>query len=107
VTVTGPTTFSAFAMALLMGFSTLAIQRRSADIAKLLGAVKTDFGKFGELLVKVESKLDDAKDSIEKARGRSDQIVRKLAKVDELPAEEARLLLPETDADAVNGAALE
>ncbi len=99
VTVTGPTTFSAFAMSLLMGFSTLAIQRRSADIAKLLGAVKTDFGKFGELLVKVESKLDDAKDSIEKARGRSDQIVRKLARVDELPADEARLLLPEPGAD--------
>jgi DNA recombination protein RmuC len=95
----GPTTFAAFAMSLLMGFSTLAIQKRSADIAKLLGAVKTDFGKFAELLGKVESKLDDAKDNIGKARERSTQIVRKLGKVEELPQEEARLLLPDPAGD--------
>lgn len=95
----GPTNFAAFAMSLLMGFSTLAIQKRSADIAKLLGAVKTDFGKFADLLGKVESKLDDAKDNIGKARERSTQIVRKLGKVDVLPHEEARLLLPDPAGD--------
>lgn len=95
----GPTTFAAFAMSLLMGFSTLAIQRRSADIAKLLGAVKTDFGKFADLLGKVESKLDDAKDNIGKARERSTQIVRKLGKVEELPQDETRLLLPDPASD--------
>lgn len=99
VIVQGPTTFSALSMALLMGFSTLAIQRRSADIAKLLGAVKTDFGKFADLLGKVEEKLDDAKDNIGKARHRSVQIVRKLDKVAELPAEESRLLLPDPTLD--------
>jgi DNA recombination protein RmuC len=82
-----------------MGFSTLAIQRRSADIAKLLGAVKTDFGKFGDLLAKVESKLDDAKDNIGKARERSVQIVKKLGRVEDLPQEEARLLLPDPSGD--------
>lgn len=95
VVVQGPTTFTAFSMALLAGFRTLAIQKRSADIAKLLGAVKTDFGKFAELLAKVEEKLDDAKGNIGKARHRSAQIARKLEKVEELPAEEAKLLLPE------------
>jgi DNA recombination protein RmuC len=95
VVVQGPTTFTAFAMALLAGFRTLAIQKRSADIARLLGAVKTDFGKFAELLAKVEERLDDAKGTIGKARHRSAQIARKLEKVEELPAEEARLLLPD------------
>jgi DNA recombination protein RmuC len=99
VVAQGPTNFSAFAMSLLMGFSTLAIQRRSADIAKLLGAVKTDFGKFGDLLAKVESKLDDAKDNIGKARERSVQIVKKLGRVEDLPQEEARLLLPDPSGD--------
>lgn len=99
VIVQGPSTFSAFAMALLMGFRTLAIQKRSADIANLLGAIKNDFGKFADLLAKVEEKLDDAKSNIGKARVRSNQIVRKLGKVEELPAEQARLLLPDPSAD--------
>lgn len=99
IVVQGPTTFAAFAMALLMGFRTLAIQKRSADIAKLLGAVKTDFGKFAELLGKVEEKLDDAKTNIGKARQRSTQIVRKLDKVEQLPQEQATLLLPDPNGD--------
>ncbi len=99
VIVQGPSTFSAFAMALLMGFRTLAIQKRSADIANLLGAIKNDFGKFADLLGKVEEKLDDAKTNIGKARMRSNQIVRKLGKVEELPSEQARLLLPDPTAD--------
>lgn len=95
VLVQGPTTFSAFAMALLAGFRTLAIQKRSAEIGKLLGAIKTDFSKFADLLGKVEEKLDDAKSNIGKARSRSTQIVRKLGNVEELPQEQADELLPE------------
>lgn len=103
VVVQGPTTLSAFAMALLLGFRTLAIQRRSADIANLLGAVKSDFGKFSDLLGKVEERLDDAKSNIGKARQRSAQIVKKLGRVEELPQGEATLLLPDptSDPDAI------
>ena len=105
VLVQGPTTFAAFAMALLMGFRTLAIQKRSADIANLLGAVKADFSKFSDLLGKVEEKLDDAKSNIGKARHRSIQIVKKLGRVEELPQEQVELLLPDPagDPDAILG----
>jgi DNA recombination protein RmuC len=99
VVIQGPTTFAAFSMALLMGFTTLAIQRRSADIQKLLGAIKSDFGKFGELLGKVEDRLDGAKQNIGLARDRSRQIVKKLDKVEQLPEDEAKLLLPDPDQD--------
>jgi DNA recombination protein RmuC len=99
VIVQGPTTFSAFAMALLMGFRTLSIQKRSAEIDKLLGAVRTDFGKFSDLLGKVEEKLDEAKTNLSKARGRSHQIVRKLSRVEALPEEQTALLLPDPSLD--------
>lgn len=103
VIIQGPSNFAGFAMSLLMGFRTLAIQRRSADISNLLGAVKTDFGKFSELLGKVEERLDDAKSNIGKARHRSAQIVRKLGKVEALPTEQVELLLPDpaTDPDGI------
>jgi DNA recombination protein RmuC len=103
VLIQGPTNFSAFAMALLMGFRTLAIQKRSADIANLLGAIKTDFGKFGDLLGKVEDKLDAAKKELAGARSRSTQITKKLSKVEALPSDQATLLLPDpsTDPDAL------
>ena len=99
VIVQGPTTFSAFVMALLMGFRTLSIQKRSAEIDKLLGAVRTDFGKFTDLLGKVEDKLDEAKTNIGKARQRSTQIVKKLGRVEALPEEKVELLLPDPDFD--------
>ena len=99
VIVQGPTTFSAFVMALLMGFRTLSIQKRSAEIDKLLGAVRTDFGKFTDLLGKVEEKLDEAKTNIGKARQRSTQIVKKLSRVEFLPEEKAELLLPDPNFD--------
>jgi DNA recombination protein RmuC len=99
VIVQGPTTFSAFVMALLMGFRTLSIQKRSAEIDKLLGAVRTDFGKFTDLLGKVEEKLDEAKSNIGKARQRSTQIVKKLGRVEALPEDKVELLLPDPGAD--------
>jgi DNA recombination protein RmuC len=86
-------------MALLMGFRTLSIQKRSAEIDKLLGAVRTDFGKFTDLLGKVEDKLDEAKTNIGKARQRSTQIVKKLGRVEALPEEKVELLLPDPDFD--------
>jgi len=99
VIVQGPSTFAAFSMALLMGFSTLSIQKRSAEIGKLLGAIKTDFTKFGDILEAVDKRLDDAKGKINEARGRSTQITRKLGKVEALPESEAKRLLPDTASD--------
>ncbi|MBY0309216.1 MAG: DNA recombination protein RmuC, partial [Phycisphaerales bacterium] len=84
VTVTGPTTFAAFATALLVGFQTLKIQRSTAAVGKLLGQVKADFARFAALLESVESKLDSAKKTVGEARHRGDMIVNKLARVDDL-----------------------
>ncbi len=93
VTMTGPTNFLAVLNSLQMGFRTLAIQKRSSEVWKLLGAVKTEFGKFGDLLDKTQEKLRLASDNIEKAAKRSRSIERKLRDVEELPSTESALML--------------
>lgn len=95
VNIVGPTTLAAVLNSLQMGFRTLAIQKRSSEVWKVLGAVKTDFGKFGDLLDKVKKKLDETSNTIEEAANRSKQIVRKLKNVEALPAAEAAALLGE------------
>jgi DNA recombination protein RmuC len=79
------------------------LQKRSAEVGKLLGAVRTDFGKFADLLGKVEERLDQAKERLGDARKRSTQIVKKLGKVEALPEGETAELLPdpEFDVDAI------
>ncbi len=99
VIVTGPTTLAALLTSLQMGFRTLAIQRRSAEVWKLLGAVKSQYGKFGELLAKVEKKLDEASTTIGQASKRTELIQKRLGKVEELPPDEVPLLLPEEDTE--------
>jgi len=86
VTVAGPTTIAALLNSLQMGFRTLAIQRRASEVWSVLGAVKSEFGKFGELLDGVGKKLQEAQNKIEDARRKSGTIERKLQKVQELPA---------------------
>lgn len=98
VVVVGPTTLSALLNSLQMGFRTLAIQKRSSEVWKVLGAVKTDFGKFGDLLDSVKRKLDETSDTIDKAAQRSRQLEKKLRKVEALPAAEAATLLDEVQA---------
>jgi len=98
VVVAGPTTLAALLNSLQMGFRTLAIQQRSSEVWQLLGAVKTQFGKFSELLEGVQRKLDQAATQLESASRRSRTIERKLGKVEELPNTEARELLPELEA---------
>lgn len=93
VVVAGPTTFAALLNSLQMGFRTLAIQERSSEVWKLLGAVKTQFGKFGDVLDGVKKKLDQASSTMDDAARRSRAIERKLRKVEELPARESELLL--------------
>jgi DNA recombination protein RmuC len=84
----GPTTLAAILNSLQMGFRTLAIEKRSSEVWKLLGAVKTHFGKFGDLLDKTRKKLDEAGKSIEDATRKSRFIEGRLTRVQELPAGE-------------------
>ena len=95
VTLAGPTTLLAILGSLQMGFRTLAIQQRSQEVWQLLGAVKTQFGKFGDLLAGVQKKLDEASNKIGEASAKSRYIERRLGQVQELPAAEASALLPE------------
>jgi DNA recombination protein RmuC len=84
VTVAGPTTLSALLNSLQMGFRTLAIAKRSSEVWKILGAVKTEFGKFGLVLDKTRKQLDAARNSIDSAGVRTRVIERKLREVESL-----------------------
>lgn len=97
VILTGPTTLTALLNSLQMGFRTLAVQKRSSEVWKLLGVVKTEFGKFGEVLEKTQKKLQEASHTIETATTRSRAIERRLRSVEEVPAVEAPQLLAEMD----------
>lgn len=93
ICVAGPTTLAAMLNSLQMGFRTLAIERRSSEVWAVLGAVKTEFGKFGEVLELTRRKLEQASRSIESAGVRTRQIERKLRGVEALPVLEAQLRL--------------
>ena len=100
--VTGPTTLGAILNSLQMGFRTLAIQKRTSEVWNVLGAVKTEFGKFGGLLEKVQKNLQNAGDQLEEVMGkRTRAIERKLRQVEALPAEDSQrmLSLPELTDD--------
>jgi DNA recombination protein RmuC len=99
VIVAGPTTLAALLNSLQMGFRTLAIQKRSGEVWDLLGAVKTEFGKFGTTLEGVKKKLDQAANTMDDAAKRSRAIERKLRNVQELPSEEAEVLLVPNNLD--------
>lgn len=85
VTIAGPTTLGAFLNSLQMGFRTLAIQKETSKVWELLGSVKSEFGKFGDVLAATKKKLESATSEIEKAETRSRQIEKKLVNVDVLP----------------------
>ncbi len=94
VIVTGPTTLGAILNSLQMGFRTLAIQKRTGEVWKVLGAVKTEFSKFGGLLEKVQRNLQTAGDQLEEVMGRRTRAIeRRLRQVEKLPAEESQRLL--------------
>lgn len=96
ITVVGPTNLVAFLSSLQMGFKTLAIEKRSSEVWEILGAVKTEFGNFGNVLEKTKKKLQEAANVIDKAGVRSRAIERKLRTVQELPQEETIALLGES-----------
>ncbi|MGV0950323.1 MAG: DNA recombination protein RmuC [Azonexus sp.] len=93
VSLTGPTTLAALLNSLQMGFRTLAIEQRSAEVWAVLGAVKTEFGKFGEALAHTRKKLDEASNSISKAETRTRQLSRRLREVEALPVGESEQLI--------------
>jgi DNA recombination protein RmuC len=94
ITVTGPTTLSALLNSLQMGFLTLAVQRRSSEVWKILGAVKAEFGKFTEHLGKVQKQLRTASGSLETLRvTRTNVIERKLKSVESLDQAESKEIL--------------
>ncbi|WP_199272326.1 DNA recombination protein RmuC [Paraburkholderia acidisoli] len=100
VSVAGPTTLTALLNSLQMGFRTLAIERRSSEVWQVLGAVKTEFGKFGDVLARTKSQLETVTRSIEAAEVRTRAMNRKLRDVEALPGDAAANLL----GDALRGA---
>ena len=92
VVIAGPSTFAALLNALQMGFRTLAIEQRSSEVWKLLGAVKNDFGRFAKVLEKTQQRLRQASDSIDTAFTRTRAIQRRLGQVE---AADAGLFAPE------------
>jgi DNA recombination protein RmuC len=93
VTIAGPTTLTALLNSLQMGFRTLAIEKRSSEVWQVLGAVKTEFGKFGDVLAKTKAQLETVTRSIEAAEVRTRQMNKKLRDVEALPEERAAGLL--------------
>ena len=102
ITITGPTTFSALLNSLQMGFRTLAVQKRSSEVWKILEAVKTEFNKFGEQLEKVDKQLNTASKSLGELRvTRTKAINRKMRDVSTLEIIEAEKILELSDSDDI------
>lgn len=95
VSITSPSTLPVALNGLLMGFRTVAIEKRSAEVWQKLGAVKTQFGKFGDLLDGVQKKLQESANKIESAKTTSRQIEKQLKNVEELPEADSVKLIGE------------
>jgi len=105
VTITGPNNLSALLNALQMGFRTLAIEKRSSEVWELLSAVKTEFGKFGDVLAKTRDQLETVTMSIGQAEVRTRQMAKKLKDVEALPASKTTRLLGEPEVSEEDDAA--
>ncbi|KML51120.1 recombinase RmuC [Burkholderia cepacia] len=102
VTVAGPTTLTALLNSLQMGFRTLAIEQRSSEVWQVLGAVKTEFGKFGDVLARTKAQLETVTRSIESAEQRTRVMSRKLKQVEALPGDTAAGLLGDEGTDGAD-----
>ncbi|MFV0681595.1 DNA recombination protein RmuC [Ottowia sp.] len=103
VTLAGPTTLLAMLSSLQMGFRTLALEKRSSEVWQVLGAVKTEFGKFGDVLARVKSQTQTVLNTLDAAQTRTNVMNRALKKVEALPDAQTQQLLPgdgDTDADS-------
>ncbi len=100
ITLAGPTTLLAMLSSLQMGFRTLALEKRSSEVWQVLGAVKTEFGKFGDVLAKVKSQTETVLNTLSSAETRSRAMGRALRQVEALSDEQSQVLLPvDKDAD--------
>lgn len=99
IVVAGPTTLFAMLNSLQMGFRTLALEQRSAEVWQVLGAVKTEFGRFGDVLTRLRTQLQSASNTIDDAQTRTRQMDKALKSVESLPAEQAARLLPSECSD--------
>ncbi|MBC8057257.1 MAG: DNA recombination protein RmuC [Rhizobiales bacterium] len=99
IMLAGPTTLLATLNSLQMGFRTLALEKRSAEVWEVLGAVKTEFASFGAVLAKTKKKLNEAANTIDEAEVRTRAMTRKLRVVEAMPDTAAQLLLPGAEAD--------
>ena len=93
VTIAGPTTLTALLNSLQMGFRTLAIEKRSSEVWQVLGAVKTEFGKFGDVLANTKRQLAAVANSIDRAETRTRAMERTLKTVEALPDERVPAVL--------------
>ena len=98
IVITGPTTFAALLNSLQMGFRALAIQKRSSEVWKVLGEVKTAFGRFGDTLDAVHKRLEQAANSVDDARKKSKTIQNKLRAVETSPGTPTEILLEDKTA---------
>ncbi|MDR2615292.1 MAG: DNA recombination protein RmuC [Oscillospiraceae bacterium] len=103
ITVVGPTNTAAFLSSLQMGFRTLAIEKRSSEVWELLGAVKTEFGKFGGVLDNIKNKINAAANELDRVGVRSRAIERRLRGVGEIETSRAEALLGEGDVEPEDG----
>ncbi len=99
ITLAGPTTLLAMLNSLQMGFRTLALEKRSSEVWQVLGAVKTEFGKFGDVLAKVKAQTQTVLNTLDSAEQRSRAMGRALKTVEAMPEGEAQKLLPNSDLD--------
>jgi len=97
IVVAGPTTLAALLNSLQMGFRTLAIEKRSSEVWELLGVVKNEFGKFGDVLAKTKKKLAEASNTIDQAGVRTRAIERKLRDVQGIPQTDTAELIGEPE----------
>jgi len=104
ITLAGPATLLALLGALQMGFRTLALERRASEVWQVLGAVKSEFGRFGEVLGKVRSQTETVLRTLDAAQTRSRAMDRALKGVEALPEERARMLVGQWPADASSDA---
>ena len=104
VTLCGPTTLMATLTSLQMGFRTLALEQRSAEVWEVLGAVKTEFGKFGEVLARAKKKLQEAGNTIDQAQTRSNVMTHTLKSVEALTESRSLALFPPPGGDPADAA---
>jgi DNA recombination protein RmuC len=103
VLLAGPTTLAAILSSLRIGFQTLAIQKRTSEVWEILRAVKTEFGKFGDVLAKVQKQISTVSETIEKTSRHAHAIERKLQTVERLPEQRAKDILQISEGNASAG----